>query len=1179
MASALSVLADLNAQLESASQVAEDLEREMDGALPAPRILRERSGLSCAQRGVRAERSGGQRVLGAPQETFDVGPGEYDVKPTAVGKRVPGGRWGSNKRFKQGQEADDSCCGPGQYDPNQSFVKPKRPGVKIVPPTRKTLAMHLRAFEREQDAQGVGPGKYSPSFFATSEWASVPRVSICPAGRPDEKLQQHILEEQALQAGQAPGAYDFWAGSELSRSGRAVQWRPKHAPEREPELLPGPGAYSPDYAAVKGHVSEVRMAPSEAGSRSSRSRTALSERSSFLQPAAEGPGPGSYNAEHDGVRPRAPSAVIKKHETKSLKVPPRHEGDMLVLNPDHHYAKPSVRCSVVMKEASFLSQASTVPGEDAVSDSVSVQDVDLSVLSTKPRSLSFSMGDPGKRPEPMQANAVGPGSYEVKYDYIEPDTRATRVLRSSTKRLQLDHVASSACKLVLDTERADNYLRPAIGVPNIGSYSSRPLVTPGQIVSDFTGENDYDAAQAKLALQAHTPAVNIGKESKRAEFASVRDSNADLGPGTYEVDDSLVHPRAQSAFISSTVVRERTDDGEGDALVLDITAADALVAKRVPVPVNMEKTVGRVDPKKDPTPEALEYVTDERDRAKPGEPIPGVKGLKFDGQVGRPEPKGKDEGADLFGKYDIDYSQVEVQAPAADFSRVTGRQEGGSETDDGQGDVLILEPKRAQDFLRTSRKLVLDMSKQVARPEEVAGQLVSDFTGDADYEAELAARNLHAHVPGVDIGKLSERQAFDAAKDKNPNIGPGAYEVDDTLVHPRVPSAFISNTATHEPEMDFEGDELDLDPTAADNLVRNRIPAPVDMARTTGRSEPKAGDEERQPEALDYVPDSRDRLEPGQVIPGVVTLAFGSQVGRTDMHVEGEGSHLLCRYTPDHSLQERKVAVLDFGKASGREVPGADESEDMRDGDVLVLEPERGHAYLRRSTLVVDIGKQTPRPEELAGQRVSECDPLLEYEPNLAAVLPHVPQVQFDKMLERTAEKADPATERLGPGSYDVKDELTHPRPPSVVFGQPPPVDDDTCEAQQEGDVLILHPEHADKITRPVVHGFANVFQQPALDSEWAHRTRTVASLGGEGSDGQVVTIPSIRKRVNWHRLSQLISEWNRTVSERNRSTAAADKHIRPRIYQVLPVGGCRLLSLLAKRVCSTSLCQCVHIA
>jgi len=734
--------------------------------------------------------------------------------------------------------------------------------------------------------------------------------------------------------------------------------------------------------------------------------------------------------------------------------------------------------------------------------------------------------------------------------------------------------------LVLDALKAHDALRTSRKlVLDMSKQVARPEEVAGQLVSDFTGENDYDAAQAQLALQAHTPAVNIGKGSKRAEFASVRDSNADLGPGTYEVDDSLVHPRAQSAFISSTVVRERTDDGEGDALVLDITAADALVAKRVPVPVNMEKTVGRVDPKKDPTPEALEYVTDERDRAKPGEPIPGVKGLKFDGQVGRPEPKGKDEGADLFGKYDIDYSQVEVQAPAADFSRVTGRQEGGSETDDGQGDVLILEPKRAQDFLRTSRKLVLDMSKQVARPEEVAGQLVSDFTGDADYEAELAARNLHAHVPGVDIGKLSERQAFDAAKDKNPNIGPGAYEVDDTLVHPRVPSAFISNTATHEPEMDFEGDELDLDPTAADNLVRNRIPAPVDMARTTGRSEPKAGDEERQPEALDYVPDSRDRLEPGQVIPGVVTLAFGSQVGRTDMHVEGEGSHLLCRYTPDHSLQERKVAVLDFGKASGREVPGADESEDMRDGDVLVLEPERGHAYLRRSTLVVDIGKQTPRPEELAGQRVSECDPLLEYEPNLAAVLPHVPQVQFDKMLERTAEKADPATERLGPGSYDVKDELTHPRPPSVVFGQPPPVDDDTCEAQQEGDVLILHPEHADKITRPVVHGFANVFQQPALDSEWAHRTRTVASLGGEGSDGQVVTIPSIRKRVNWHRLSQLISEWNRTVSERNRSTAAADKHIRPRIYQVLPVGGCRLLRLLAKRVCSTSLCQCVHIA
>ena len=156
------------------------------------------------------------------------------------------------------------------------------------------------------------------------------------------------------------------------------------------------------------------------------------------------------------------------------------------------------------------------------------------------------------------------------------------------------------------------------------------------------------------------------------------------------MDDSLVHPRVQSAFISSTVVRESKDDREGDELVLDPTAADALVTKRVPAPVNMAKTGGRVDPRKDPIPEALDYVTDERDRAKPGEPIPGVKALKFDGQVGRVERKDKDDGAQLFGKYNIDYSQVEKQAPAADFSHVTARHVEGNEAGDGQGDVLVL---------------------------------------------------------------------------------------------------------------------------------------------------------------------------------------------------------------------------------------------------------------------------------------------------------------------------------------------------------------------------------------------------------------------------------------------------------------------------------------------------------
>jgi hypothetical protein len=463
MSSALSILADLNGQLEAASRMAEDLEHEMDCVLPAPRILKERSELSSAPHSVRRQRSAGDRVLGAPQEIFDVGPGAYDVKTSAVGKRVPGGGWGSDKRFKQRLQGDEPCCGPGQYDPNQSFVKPKRPGVKIVPPTKKTLAMHLRAFEREQDSQGVGPGKYTPSFFATSECAAVPRAFIRPVSRPDEKLQQHILEMEALKAGQAPGAYDFWASTQLAQSRRAVQWRPNYAPQREQQPQPGPGTYDPDLASVKGHLSGVRMAPSE-GSRSSRSLAGLSERSTFLLSDVEGPGPGSYYAEHASLLPRAPCAVIKKHETKSRKVPSRHEGDVLELNPDHHYAKPSVRCSVVMKEASFLSQASTVAGDDALSESVSVQDVDVSVLSTKPRSLSFSMAGQGKRGEVKQAHELGPGSYAVKFDCIEPESRATRVLRSSTKRLQLEQAASSECKLFLDTERADRYLGVSVCV-------------------------------------------------------------------------------------------------------------------------------------------------------------------------------------------------------------------------------------------------------------------------------------------------------------------------------------------------------------------------------------------------------------------------------------------------------------------------------------------------------------------------------------------------------------------------------------------------------------------------------------------------------------------------------------------------------------------------------------------
>jgi len=735
---ALSILFEVNAKLESASQMAEDLEREMANSLPAKRLAKEKSEIS-RQGSVR--RSNADRVIGPRQESLEVGPGAYDVASTVVGKRVTGGKWGGNSRCS-GKKGEDEL-GPGQYDPNQSFVKRKRPGVKIVAPTKKTLAAHMHAFELEEASRGLGPGKYSPSFFVTSEWCAVPKVSIRPKNKPDERLQQHLYEREELKAGQAPGAYEYWLRNDTPCSANVLQWHPNYAPKREQQVSPGPGSYDPDYAAVKEHVSEVRIAPSEAAINTNRSaRSVASERSAFLQ-CAEGPGPGSYDAQYDSVQARAPSTVLKSHETKSLKIPARYEGDMLVLDPSDSYTKPRVRCSVVMKEASFLSQASTAVADEGSSDICAAYDADLSVLSTRPRTLSFSMDGQAKRPEMKQSDKLGPGYYQLKYDAIEAKSPASRVLHSNSKRFQQDMPASfhsSTCKIILDTDRGDQYLRSSIGVPDIARFSARPGSIPGQIMSAFTGEKDYDTLHAARALWTHTPGVNIRKESGRKEFVVDKDSNPLLGPGKYDVDDSLLHPRAQSAFISNTVDGDHEDAPAGDVLVLDPTTADKLIRKKVPALVNMEKAAGRVEPKKEPTPEALDYVTDARDRATPGEPIPGVRGLKFDGQVGRVEPKAASEGAHLFGKYHVDYSQVEIQAPAVDFSRGTGRrveeEEGVEEKQDG--DVLVLQPSRAHEYLQSSRKLVLDMSKQTSRPDEVAGQIVSAFTGEEDYEAAEA---------------------------------------------------------------------------------------------------------------------------------------------------------------------------------------------------------------------------------------------------------------------------------------------------------------------------------------------------------------------------------------------------------------------------------------------------------
>ena len=901
-------------------------------------------------------------MLVTPSGTYDT-----SAASTVLGKRVSGGRWGGSERFchRTGEPEHDLALGPGKYDPNQSVVSKKRPGVKIVAPTKKTLAAHIHAFERQEAERGLGPGKYSPSFSATSDWLSGPRVAIRPKTKPNQKLQEKILEREELAAGQAPGAYEWGVRSEFSSCTGTVSWRPEYAPRRELAQVPGPGSYDPDVSAVKGKTAwDVRMAPSESDSKMDRS--AMSVRSSFLH-TAEGPGPGAYDVQDDLLHPRPGSTVIKQHETMSLKQKPtRQDGDILVLNPDDSYTRPNVRCSVVMREESFVSQASTAVADDSRSENASAYDVDLSVLSTKHRSLSFSMDGQGIRRDPKESGKLGPGYYNPMHRAVEIEPRATRVLSSITPRSDVkSKVGSDSCKLVLDTERADQYLRSSVGVPDIGRFSARSSAVAGQGTSAFTGESDYEADEAARTLLKHTPTLDMGKVSQRKDIVENKEANPKIGPGAYDVDDSLVHPRVPTAFISNSTVREDDmHDYEGDELVLEPTAADRLVRKATPALVNMEKTVGRVEPKKDPLPEALQYAPAVLRGS--GDAVPGVAGFRFEDQVGRIEPKTASEGEHLFGKYSIDYSQVEAKTPAVDFSHGSARNvEGESRTSDKlEGDILVLDTERAQEYIRGSRKLVPDMSKQVSRPEEVAGQGTSAFTGESDYEADEAARTLLKHTPTLDMGKVSQRKDIVENKEANPKIGPGAYDVDDSLVHPRVPTAFISNLVAFEPEIDEDGDVLDLEVALAEGFVRKRTPAPVDMAKSTGRVEAKA--DEKRPEALEYLPDSRDRIQPGQLIPGVPTVAFAKQTGRKEVDVvKGEGCHLQGKYNPVYSLVEKEMPAPDFGKLTGRSVEGADASIEVSEGDVLDLDAERGLQYLREKKLVSDMSKQTSRPEEV----------------------------------------------------------------------------------------------------------------------------------------------------------------------------------------------------------------------
>ena len=1130
--SALVLLEGLNDLLDDAARTAEDLEREIDGALP-PRETREE------RKRLRRERSEREPFGGAcRQEGSNVGPGAYDtsVAVTVVGKRVSGGRWGGGRRWKDAaaQPSHSSDVGPGQYDPNQSFVLKKRPGVKIVAPTTKTLAAHLRAFERQEEQRGLGPGRYTPSLSATSDWAACPGVAIAPKAVLSDKLKEHLLKREELQA-PGPGAYDTVRPETSSSAVGVLQWRPESGQKRDQDYVPGPSDYEPDWSAVRAKTTvDVRLAPSESGSITARS--VAKERSSFIQ-ASDGPGPGAYHATLDSVKPNVPSAVMKSHYCKSLKPQSTgKDGDILVLNPNDDYTRPSIRCSAVMREASFVSQASTVVADEAASERESTPRAELSILSTKHRTPSFSMDGQSRRLEPKHPSMLAPGYYKVKYDAVDAEPRATRVLQSTTLRVEPANKSASAdCKLVLDSEKADQFLRTSHGVPDFGKSSSRPDAVPGQKASDFTGDGNYsyDATQATRVLNNHTPTVDMRKMGSRKAFAMINDSNPALGPGKYDADDSLLHPRVQAAFISDTPTREEVFDEEGDRLVLEPRAADGLIRRRSSALVNIEKTTGRAEPKKEAMPEALDYAPDVVTE-------PHVQGgFKFEQVQGRVEPKQATEGAHLFGKYKIDYSQVETQSTAVDFAHGSSRRMSGDEETqaDREGDILSLEPEKAHSYLRGSFRLVPDLAKQTSRPDAVAGQVMSEFTGDEDYDAAEAKRALWNHTPGFDMGKATERTDESQDLQHNSKLGPGTYDADDAMLHPRAPVAFISTSITLEADVDWDGDVLDLEVSKAEESTRRRVPALVDMHKGTGRVEPKLTD--KKPEALDYAPDCIS----APMVKGSVKFEDQTDRPRMDGGM-GEGSHLQGTYVPDFSLVEAKTTwTTDFGLASSRTPDGASDHLDTQDGDVLDLDPARGESFLRPKKLVPDMQKQLDRPDEVAGQRMSECDPESEYEPNLAAIAPHKPVVEFSKVIGRKEDSPDQISSNLGPGVYGTpNDALLHPRTPAVSFGEPPVPDSETENERHEGDILVLHPEDADKVTRPVMHGFTNLFQPSALDTDWAKKEEIV-----KGSDGETKTLPSLRKRVNWHRLARLIDDWNRPDVY---DTHEADKWTRARVYQ-----------------------------
>eukprot|EP00960_Hanusia_phi_P011143 326561-Hanusia_phi.AAC.1 len=337
-------------------------------------------------------------------------------------RKVVGGKWSSSERFKEKEH--DFGVGPGHYQPDVSKVVRRTPGTSICPPTRKNLAAHLNEYQKLVEKSEVGPGKYSPHYFATSEWVSTHAPCI---SRPRSVAAREGSKSIQLDTAECKSECSSTSYSEKSWSDRksigCLKWRPDYFPEKSAERTPGPGSYDPVYESVRERVPGCPWQRSSIGSSDKLSLASFS----FVNEDA--PGPGSYDVKTDIVFRRSSCALFVPRRGRE-NVTTQSLGDNLILKPSFSLIHPRVRCSVSYREPSVLSQAST---ERAPSISISSPDSTcVSNLSTKRRSLSFSFSkDLGSRNVTLGYKTVGPSDYSPNYQLLTRRSTSWIIPRAS----------------------------------------------------------------------------------------------------------------------------------------------------------------------------------------------------------------------------------------------------------------------------------------------------------------------------------------------------------------------------------------------------------------------------------------------------------------------------------------------------------------------------------------------------------------------------------------------------------------------------------------------------------------------------------------------------------------------------------------------------------------------------